>query len=1163
MRDIKKSEEKLLRAWKRNDTFRNSVAQRVGKPRFVFYDGPPTANGRPGIHHVMILSMKDVFLRYKTMRGFLVERRAGWDTHGLPVELEVEKELGFTDKADIEKYGIAKFNARAKKSVWKYKKEWEQLQERIGFWINHDHPYITYENAYMESVWWALKSAHNKGLLQEDYKVVPYCPRCGTALASHEVSQGYENVHDRSITAAFRVKGEKNVAILAWTTTPWTLPGNVALAVGKDITYAEVFVPEEGMTYVLAKDAIERVMGERTYEVRGELSGENLIGIEYEPLFAISETKNEKSHKVYAADFVNTEDGTGVVHTAVMYGEEDYRLGEEIGLPKVHTVLENGTFTDFVPDNLAGKFVKADETEKAIIEALTSRGLLFNEARYEHEYPFCWRCKTPLLYYARTSWYIRMSRLRNQLLQENDKINWVPHHLQDGRFGEWLREVKDWAVSRERYWGTPLPIWRCDETADHIEVMGGTEELARRVGFKNKYILVRHGEAESNVRHLLSSDPKHENPLTAKGREQAQSVAETLKEIGIDVLVTSDLMRTHQTAGIISKELGLELVVEKRLREINFGEYHDKTLEEYQAHFEQDAQIAYSKKPKGGEHWGDVRSRMMKVLQSLEEQYVGKTIVLVSHSGPMFILEIAVRGLPESALFNGSLEEMQNGIPRDLRGGMLPTDTNGSLDLHRPFIDDISFACEQGDGVMRRVKEVADVWLDSACMPFAQWHYPFENRDLVENEWYPADLILEGIDQTRGWFYTLHATAVFLGWERAYRNVVSTGHVLDKRGKKMSKSRGNAADPWEMIEKFGADAIRWYFFTVNQPSDPKRFDEKDIKTVLNRMLGTLTNTYTFLETYGAKSAWKKLGGDVPQAQTVLDRWVLSRLQATLATTAERMDAYDLTEAARTMEAFVIGDLSNWYVRRSRDRFQRPGSKDAHMAVTQLLAYVLVQVSRAMAPFTPFLADEIYQAITKEPSVHLATYPEPSAPLRDEVLEAQMEQVRDAVAEGLAVRKKQRIAVRQPLGAVALGEEFDAVLESGELGELVMNELNVKRVVSLDIGTHEDWYQNNEEQNHNVRLDPQITDDLRLEGNVRELRRIVQGMRKEGGLVPSDKIVLSVAGLGATTMAFKEAVKSDPDVLRVKKLETEKKEREYLVESEADIDDEQIWIGISK
>ncbi|MBN1983749.1 MAG: isoleucine--tRNA ligase, partial [Chitinivibrionales bacterium] len=636
--DFPAMEEEILRFWEQENIFKKTLEKTKDGKSFVFFEGPPTANGKPGIHHVLARAYKDIILRYKTMQGFFVERKAGWDTHGLPVELQVEKELKISGKPDIEKYGIAQFNEKCEQSVWKYKKEWEELTKRIGFWLDLDSPYVTYENEYIESLWWIIRQIWDKDLLYKGHKVVPHCPRCGTALSSHEVAQGYKSVEENSVFIKFKVVGEKDTSILSWTTTPWTLPGNVALAVGEAIEYVKIKVGKE--MYICAKAVVERLF--EKYKEIETFTGADLIGMKYEQLFDIPALQSETSHQVYTADFVNTDEGTGVVHTAVMYGEDDYQLGEKVGLPKHHTVDENGTFTDEVP-GLAGKFVKDKEVEKAIISDLQDRGLLLKEEMYTHDYPFCWRCDTPLLYYAKDSWFIRMSSLKEQLIKNNEEINWVPGYIKHGRFGEWLNELKDWAFSRERYWGTPLPIWE-SEDGDRI-CIGSREELKQ-----------------------LAKDP----------------------------------------------------------------------------------------------------SKVIK-----------------------------------------------------------------DFDLHRPFVDDIVLMKDGKE--YRRVKEVIDVWFDSGAMPFAQWHYPFENKERIDKGVsFPAAFISEAIDQTRGWFYTLLAVSTLLDKGAPYKNIICLGHILDNKGQKMSKSRGNVVDPFEMIGKYGADTVRWHLFTMNQPGDSKLFDEKHLGDVLRK-----------------------------------------------------------------------------------------------------------------------------------------------------------------------------------------------------------------------------------------------------------------------------------------------------------------------------------------
>ncbi len=897
-------EKEVLEFWVKENIFQKTLEQtKNGKP-FVFFEGPPTANGKPGIHHVLARAYKDVIVRYKTMRGFYVERKAGWDTHGLPVEIQVEKELGISGKPEIEKFGIEAFNKKCRESVWKYKADLEEMTRKIGFWLDMDHPYVTYENSYIESLWWVIRQIWDKGLLYKGYKVVPHCPRCGTALSSHEVAQGYKSVEDNSVYIKFRVVGQDNTYILSWTTTPWTLPGNVALAVGKDITYKKIKDNDDHL--ILAETAVQKLFPDA--EVEETVKGDRLVGLEYEPLFNIDQLHTDKSYRVYAADFVSTTDGTGVVHTAVMYGEDDYQLGERFGLPKHHTVDLNGNFTAEV-SKWAGRFVKDKEVEKGIVADLKERGLLLKEEIYRHDYPFCWRCGTPLLYYAKDSWFIAMSKVKDQLIKNNEAISWVPGYIKHGRFGEWLNEVKDWAFSRERYWGTPLPIWEC---------------------------------AKCQTRECV-----------------------------------------------------------------------------------------------------------------------------------------------------GSLEELKShGV-----------ETN-SLDLHRPTVDGITFNCTCG-GIMHRVKEVVDVWFDSGCMPYAQWHYPFENKERIDNgESFPADFIAEGIDQTRGWFYTLLAVATLLGKGAPYKNVVCLNLVFDAKGQKMSKSKGNIVDPFYIIDKFGADTLRWFLFTVNQPGDAKLFDEKQLEEVVKKQWLILWNILSFWKMY-AGSEPKDFPVEVRRSAHVLDKWIIAKLHDTVSQATNMMDTYGATETGRLI-ADLITELSTWYVRRSRDRFKKEGDdkKDA-LAV---LRYALVTISRLLAPFAPFMAEALYREvrIAAEPaSVHLTGWPKGTATSEGTVIMKQMSLVRQAVELGHSVRKEKQIKVRQPLSQfIIMGPALEP-----DLKKVVQEEVNVKEVISVEKMPQGSEFAIKESGGLTVALDTTITDELKYEGMVREMVRQINSMRKDAHLTIGDTISL--------------------------------------------------------
>jgi isoleucyl-tRNA synthetase len=971
----------VLERWRERDVFHESMRRREGSPRFVFYEGPPTANGPPGSHHVLARVFKDVFPRYKTMRGHLVTRKGGWDCHGLPVELEVEKELGFTSKADIERYGVAEFNAKCRESVLRYVDEFGRLTERIGFWIDTEDAYFTLDNTYVESVWWSLKQVFDKGLLVEGYRVVPYCTRDGTALSSHEVSLGYRDTIDPSVYVRFPLLDEPNVSLLAWTTMPWTLVPHAAIAVDPDVTYVRARLGDEVL--IVAEALVERVLGEEA-TIEERFPGSQLLGLRYEPPFPYLSDYGEKGHTVLPGDFVSIADGTGVVHTGAAFGEDDFRLATENGLTIHNPVRADGTF-DERTGPFAGMYVR--DADAPIVEALRESGRLFSAGEYEHAYPHCWRCDTPLIYYAKTNWYVRTTAMKDELLAANETIDWHPPHIKHGRFGKWLENNVDWALSRERYWGTPLPIWRCTNDPDHVVCVGSLEEI---------------------------------------------------------------------------RELG--------------------------------------------------------------------------------------------------------GTPPD--------------DVHRPFVDDVVLRCEQCGGEMRRVPDLIDVWWDSGCMPFAQWHAPFENQDTFEQN-FPANYICEALDQTRGWFYSLLAVSVLLYGHSSYETCLCLGLILDAEGQKMSKSKGNVVSPWEVLDAHGADAFRWYYFTSKQPWDGYRFSLETVGESVRLFLKPLWNTYAFYVLYANVNGIEDPVADAGRNE--LDRWIESRLAATTERVVERMEDYDTTFAGRAIAEFV-DDLSNWYVRLSRRRFW-----DGDAAAFAVLHNCLVTVAKLLAPLTPFVADAIYENLDgSEPSIHLCDFPEPGE--RDEQLEWEMQVVRDAVELGRAARAHAKLKVRQPLReavVVAAEREREAI---ERLQRLVTEELNVKAIryvaeadelghfevkpnyralgprfgkqmpqvaaaiasldparlrdggragINVDGKEHEigpddvqialqplDGYQVERSGTHAVALNLELNDELHREGLAREVVHAVQAARKNAGLEVADRIELSLGGdeeLLAATRAHEDYV----------------------------------------
>jgi len=967
-------EEDILRFWKEQGIFDKSIEIRKRGPHYAFYEGPPTANGSPGVHHVLSRLYKDIVCRYKTMKGYHVPRKAGWDTHGLPVELEVENSLALTSKAQIEEYGVARFNEHCRQSAFKYIKEWEAMTERLGCWLDMEHPYITLDNSYIESCWWIIKKLWDKGLIYQGYKVTPHCPRCGTSLSSHEVALGYDEADDPSVWVKFKLDlaqpgGSKTAHsllsstmpayLLAWTTTPWTLPGNTALAVAPEADYTVVEV-DDG--YLILADAMLEKAGLGGYKIVKEVKGSDLVGLHYEPLYKIPiaySKGDRKAYRIIGGDFVSLEEGTGIVHIAPAYGEIDFEVGEREGLPLIHTVDLDGFIKTTLPTGLTpkkrleiregvtqfmglgaqkldlpgrGKFVK--DADKDILDNLKSRGLLFRSERINHAYPFCWRCELPLLYYAKQTWYIKTTAIKERLINGNVEINWYPDYIKLGRFGDWLENNVDWAFSRERYWGTPLNVWRCS-SCGNCECVGGVDEL----------------RAQSNLSGLTTP-----------------------------------------------------------------------------------------------------------------------------------------------------------------------------LDLHRPYMDEITFACPKCGGRMQRVPEVIDCWFDSGAMPVAQWHYPFENEDKFKQN-FPADFICEAVDQTRGWFYSLHAISTLLFNRPCFKNVICLGHVVDAQGEKMSKSKDNVIDPWAVINNYGADALRWYMLVSTPGEDNHRFSTKMLEETIRKFFLTMWNTYSFFTLYANIDCFVPqpltIDSDQPRAFTKLDNWIISELNQLVSEVSKSMDGYNPTSAARRIEGFV-DNLSNWYVRRNRRRFWKSENDSDKLAAYTTLYQCLVSLSQLLAPFVPFIAEELYQNLFRSvnsqsrESVHLADFPIADEAKINDKLNSDVELAMKISSLGRAARAKAGIKVRQPLSkaVVNVGNEGEKkALES--LATEVMEEINVKQLVILyeakereESKCHRDTpdYSVANDARYWVTISTALPPELIAEGVSRELVRHLQNMRRNAKFDITDHII---------------------------------------------------------
>ncbi len=1130
-------EEEILRFWQENQIFEKSQTGKEHLEEFVFYDGPPFATGLPHYGHILAGTLKDVVPRYQAMKGKRVTRKWGWDCHGLPMENIVEKELGLKTKKDIETLGIKVFNETARRGVLRYADDWKKIIPRLGRWVDMENAYRTMDASYSETVWWIFKTLFEKKLIYKGFKSMHVCPRCETTLSNFEVNQGYKDVKDISVYAKFELKDEPGTYMLAWTTTPWSLPGNAALAVNPEVEYVKVSV--DGVKVILAQKRLE-ILKDKKYEILDTMHAKKLVGRKYIPLFDYytkdSKIENkENAWKIYPADFVTTEDGTGVVHIAPAFGTDDYNLSRKENLPFIQHIGMDGKFRKEVID-FAGQSVKPKSDEDkirlggdiAILKYLQDHGTFFAKENIVHSYPHCWRCETPLLNYATSSWFVKVTDIKDKLVAENKKVNWVPEDLRDGRFGKWLEGAPDWAISRSRFWGAPLPVWECKK-CEKREVVGSIEELQKKTTRKNNYFLVRHGEAESNVGGVVSCRPDDLYHLTELGRKEAKETAEKLKSTKIDIVFVSDYLRTKETAEIICEALHIssdKVVIDTRLREFNIGVYQGRTWQEYQDEYEYLRRFVET--PEGGETLADVKRRSGNFIFDIDSKFSGKNVLVVSHDTPLTFVLSAAAGWTKERIALSHERKVPGPFyfaPAELREmtfAPFPHDDDYNLDLHRPYIDDVKFSCDCG-GEMKRVPEVFDCWFESGSMPYGQHAYQgkaLPDFDPKKGLGFPADFIAEGLDQTRGWFYSLLVLGVALFGKTPYKNVLVNGIILAEDGRKMAKSLKNYPDPMDMVNAYGADALRFYLLTSpTTHAESMNFSEKGVDEVMKKIIMRLENVFSFYELY--KGEYNNASKN-PNASNLLDRWIISRLSQLGHEVEKGMQKYEIDRACRPLLDFV-DDLSTWYLRRSRDRFKGDDAAD-RLSALKSTQYVLFELSKIIAPMMPFLAETMYQRVKgtggKE-SVHLEMWPELEN--SDLTLLKEMAEVRRIVSLGLEARSKALIKVRQPLSSMIVKNLM--IENHHDLLSLIKDEMNIKDVF-FDVSIEQE-----------VSLDTKITEVLKEEGEYRELLRAIQDFRKESKLQASDKIAFSITAPKETLNIVKKFESEIKKVCNISSLES--------------------------